>query len=900
MRPWITDANNISINESWRNIAFITNHETDSFLNDNTNFFIVAEKGIGKTLLLKKKSQEYRKSKKGHVFHPKYDLCEKLSKLSHDVNPSKEELEQFSKYSHWMDLWKICIKIVAVNATGEDIPKDISKFLPNTSTIKGILTTLIRDRSSFNKITRMVEEQIDPILNKSRQDIAIFIDNVDEMLDDHVSSININNQPNLPLSPNVWINAQIGLLKAALSIFSSFNKIKTYCTARIEAINSKNNKGSTGLQEESNRINLSYTNDEIKNIFINNIALMDEDALIAPESKDPIERFFGLKRLRNLKVKNKKLYVNEDVFEYILRHTFQRPREIVHMGYEVSKSLSKLKKHINKASKKKRKTKIQETIRETVNNTSYTLLEQYKTEISSFVDIDKYHATLPSIKRQVITRDEADRIEKYLNKSTKSDNHLQTLHSMGLLGIIKTDTKDTYKQHFLPVAKKVFDDINLPESSYYIIHPSMDDEIKRYSLEYQNDTNNVIGQDRVFKNSYDTQKKPTHIHFGAGKLGLGLVCPLFHESSRLIIIQRPTPHWEIIRDTVQIKINGNTLAACDVVTDKTSIKELIEIIDSKNDILILSENDEILQIAINCADSISTALGSYLYDIADTLSLYSNIKQINLYPFENNSDMVKIFATRLSNRTDKIQVTPVVSDRICYRRDINPDSIDISCEEYNDVHIYISKDKPKTLESVESINLHYTTSPNVQDFFYNRKFWLVNGMHMLLAVYSFYYLIEKNIPFQQWKEIPINIFNEISSIERSLPILSSFQSIRLILSTDVKVLKKSLDTINQREQFEILKKYSENIFVRFDRQPDPLFRVLDLSNLESLKSKYLQRIKRMNQFKNKNEDQIINFIKTNDINSLSIELINSVFNDLLSKLNEVFLALLNEENQKPK
>lgn len=69
----------------------------------------------------------------------------------------------------------------------------------------------------------------------------------------------------------------------------------------------------------------------MRDIFISNINKTPNNKLVEKSSTDPFIRFFGFNTIPHSFVKNRE----EDIFNFMYRHTFGRPRELVLLGKRI-------------------------------------------------------------------------------------------------------------------------------------------------------------------------------------------------------------------------------------------------------------------------------------------------------------------------------------------------------------------------------------------------------------------------------------------------------------------------------------------------------------------------------------------------------------------------------------
>src|SRR3954453_17645103 len=99
MTPWSFGADLVRIEDDLSGFTLIQNRKFTEFVNasgSDSRFFVVATKGVGKTLLLKYKSIQYRHKKKDFAFVPPHELCEKLTPTHSDIAFAQDDLALFT------------------------------------------------------------------------------------------------------------------------------------------------------------------------------------------------------------------------------------------------------------------------------------------------------------------------------------------------------------------------------------------------------------------------------------------------------------------------------------------------------------------------------------------------------------------------------------------------------------------------------------------------------------------------------------------------------------------------------------------------------------------------------------------------------------------------------------
>ena len=128
---------------------------------------------------------------------------------------------------------------------------------------------------------------------------------------------------------------KMGLVAAIYSIYRQNSHVKIFATIRREPWEAAT--GTLKVNYRNHATFLQYEKDEIRQIFEKNISMMNEEDLVAPSGKNPIERFIGFDEIpHRFALDENEEPRKEDVFDFIYRHTYGRPREIVLMGLEIS------------------------------------------------------------------------------------------------------------------------------------------------------------------------------------------------------------------------------------------------------------------------------------------------------------------------------------------------------------------------------------------------------------------------------------------------------------------------------------------------------------------------------------------------------------------------------------
>lgn len=246
-------------------------------------------------------------------------------------------------------------------------------------------------------------------------------------------------------------------------------------------------------------VNLEYTKKDLKCMFDVYILNEDNNNLNSSEYKtsNPVRAFLGVDT-----IENKHVLKNEDIFDYIYRHSLKRPSDIM-----------KICKHLSFDNKELDIIKI----RNTVNECAEEILSMYIDELSPFLPY-KIDDFLIHINTNILDVNYIRYIcNRYINHKTNeylcsrdcvncSNMHPFTvLFNIGLLGYVREDLNN-HKciQHFNRAGSSVFLEklVQFPVSDFYFIHPCLMDVIygkrRECGLEHFTDDNYIIGDSYEF------------------------------------------------------------------------------------------------------------------------------------------------------------------------------------------------------------------------------------------------------------------------------------------------------------------------------------------------------------------------------------------------------------------
>lgn len=287
----------------------------------------------------------------------------------------------------------------------------------------------------------------------------------------------------------------------------------------------------------------------------------------------------------------------------------------------------------------------------------------------------------------------------------------------------------------------------------------------------------------------DDTKTGYHIHFGAGRLGLGLVLPALHESGvPFAILQRPSKQWASFAesvaseeaatassepppefDAVEVHINDEPIddMGLALITDKhlegaefidpqdalakkkssAAGKEqqtLSAVIETAADeegerplghLVVTGDIDTWADLIAN-ATSFSCALGSaattWLGPLLEQLPERREGERPILYACENDHAAIAALAVTLRCRVD---VVPCVVDRICAGLEVSGEegAIKVTAEAHEGTIVMLEQPHEEAAVPLDGETVTVPETPEGARYLYRKKLVTVNGTHTALA-----------------------------------------------------------------------------------------------------------------------------------------------------------------------
>jgi hypothetical protein len=458
------DINIFGISDKEFTEYFVVKQEVNEFLSAPNKKIIMAPKGYGKTLFLRKKALFYKTIQhRGETFPIGNALCEdgknqiiplaednmfrKNYFISNDDLKRKSHLSQ--KITNIMLAWEYAFIMAAREYIKESKKEESIEKQPNNLTLSFFREALMFSPKAIYKILH------DKECMKFNQECYIFIDNIDLMVKFGYDAKIEENSWDVPVDISVfqfWTAIQLGFCLAITEL--PLKHIHICGAVRHEALSLLDeNYFEYADRSKLTRLvtKLDYTKQDIEKIFFNNISLaMDSTPISVSERSEKLKYYYGIRNPNIInRVVNRK---EEKLFDYIYRHTLWKPRDIMLIGNEI-KNVKQNNTPLKRAES------IQRKVHD--NGIYKNIVGEYLTEIGSSLqghikDLSLYSEAIPNI----LTYNELKSICRWLNKISvsecpdcskcKAEHYFCFLFNSGLLGIENWGNGKVYQKFQLP------------------------------------------------------------------------------------------------------------------------------------------------------------------------------------------------------------------------------------------------------------------------------------------------------------------------------------------------------------------------------------------------------------------------------------------------------------------
>ena len=488
MRAWTVDADDIRVAEDFDDSLLHRTPEIEGFLSPDRDdkFIVIGTKGFGKTLLLKAKRVLYQRAGNATCL-PSGNL---LDKPIGDKIFGRESIAFLAASPlPWAKLWLSAIALAVLKHAGDDQNLKVSAKLTGLladAQLHGVIDHFVRlldfTPSELQRAANDTDGHLVPRLRALKSPLAIFIDGVDEYFSKHVEEGPSSPSVTGELSPNVWYFSQLGLVEVAYQLRRINHHLKIFAAIRKEAYARLPQRTAMAQQYRGSAVDIVYSPASLREIFVNNVRLVRSDHMVRPDlaKHKPLEAFFGRTSVIDTATREE-----EDVFEYVCRHTLLRPRDLMTAGDRL-------------AALRPDERRNEYRMKEAVHQSATEIAHEYLAEIAPYVAGFKPELIFKDLPGHIVSRGQAEEIA-----GAGGVNLLSALYRVGLLGYVQHDrVRGEWRQRFLrPGEASLEDDGSLPRSTHYLVHPVLFDLVGRVNPAFLQrvDRANVVGYDRPWR-----------------------------------------------------------------------------------------------------------------------------------------------------------------------------------------------------------------------------------------------------------------------------------------------------------------------------------------------------------------------------------------------------------------
>lgn len=496
MCVWSIEADILDFNNSDIVELVYRNNDVERFISAKNSMGIAACKGMGKTFLLKAKRMEMMNADKSILILPQDQIVD----VSGTIALKAMHINFLSSYSNWVSLWISCIAIYILSLENfrnilEDVyitelPESAIKLLNKKNT--GIFNVLHRvlayeSKEKLNEIVQASSLLFD-YLQLVHQQVAIFVDKLEEPFNRGyfaVAGSTISAEGGYNAS--IWSYAQLAFAEAVYTLYSGRHHIKIFYSIRREALYKGEQISTEFIKLDSRIVRLAYTPNELYEMFCLYISKEKAEDLSCPElaNSNPIKALVGLDEITH-RSGNK-----EKIWDYVYRHTFQRPRDIMEMCESIHRNIVKLKKPEENIDDQKIKL-LRHWINEvsTMECMSYlSFLEPFMSREDNILFKEKILEFARRLPMNIYTEDSMEFFCQSENAckeckciECKETHYFSTLYNIGLLGYMhKSINNSKYEMKIKHIGDSRFDSTHrsLPAGTLFYLHPGFGNIVQK-------------------------------------------------------------------------------------------------------------------------------------------------------------------------------------------------------------------------------------------------------------------------------------------------------------------------------------------------------------------------------------------------------------------------------------
>ena len=484
MRAWTVDADDIRVAEDFSESLLHRTPEIEGFLRSDRDdkFIVIGTKGFGKTLLLKAKRILYQREGRA-VCLPTGAL---LDKPIGDKIFSRELLAFFVVSPlPWSKIWLTAICLATLKHLGAISGLKVGPGLASLigdeqlqSVIDHFVRLLEFTPSELQRCGADTDGHLVPRIRAATSPVAIFIEGP-------TSHPSVTGE----LSPNIWHFAQLGLVEVSYQLRRINHHIKVFAAVRKEAYARLAKTTVMAQQYRGSAVDISYSRQSLREIFLNNVRLLKSDTMVKPERlrADPLEAFLGQTTVTDAYTREE-----EGSFEFIYRHTLLRPRDLMTIGQR----LAALPPY-----ERRSELRFKQVVHQAATEIAYEYLAEIAPHIGN-LELEQLLLRLPS---NVFTREQIETVflEHSIATGGEEKHVFCALYRVGLLGYVHYDrVRGEWAQHFLRPGEATLEpDGMLPQATHYLLHPVLHDVIGRLNPAYLQHIHreNIVGYGRPWR-----------------------------------------------------------------------------------------------------------------------------------------------------------------------------------------------------------------------------------------------------------------------------------------------------------------------------------------------------------------------------------------------------------------
>lgn len=496
MCVWNIAADNSSLSDETIMKLLYYNNSVISFMNSSSSKGIAGCKGMGKTFLLRaKRIKMQNEANNSILILPK----DRVVDASGSLPLNNVHVNFLSSYSNWKSLWISCISIYLLSQKEfEELIKDEIYTNNNKEYLSDFTVQLLNEKhiglfSVLNKVIAKKDKRIlsdivsdsailFDIAQKIQSQVALFVDKLEEPFNGNFFRIpGASDSSQGKYNYSIWAYAQLSFADAVNSLLASRKHIKIYYGIRKEALYRGEEVATDYSKIRDNIISLEYTQDDLFQMFHGYVKNESSENLCSPSdvTDNPIKALIGVDHISHNSGES------EHIWNYIYRHTFQRPRDIMEMCQSIHDHI------VHNAEVRENKKDRTQVLRHWINELSKMQCNSYLYFLDPFMEC--HHST--SFKQQVINLlrilpidvfNYSSIIEYCCEMNGKSKNggcrdcdllhYFSALYNVGLIGVIhksKHTLEYSCKIKHIGQSEFLTNSSSLPKDELYYLHPGL-------------------------------------------------------------------------------------------------------------------------------------------------------------------------------------------------------------------------------------------------------------------------------------------------------------------------------------------------------------------------------------------------------------------------------------------